>query len=98
MITYTNVQQRDFNSVIFRLNGDGVDKVLTVNLSKPPFNINFNGVLPASTHVETNDADLAAVGSVTQATNGDVMLTLTFEPAPPESNTQPGIDFIYNSL
>jgi len=97
-ITYNNIQRANFNGLQFILNGDGTSNVLVLNLSKPPFNINFNGVLPSSVVIETNDIDLTAVGTIALTPLGEDILTITFSAPPPISNTGPSTLFIYNSL
>lgn len=96
MITYTNIQQANFNGVQFIFNGDGVSTSLVLNLSKPPFNINFNGVMPASVKIDTNTPVFTAAGVLSTLLT-DVILTITFSAPPPVSNTGPGVNFIYNS-
>jgi hypothetical protein len=97
VITYTDVSSANINGVQFRLNGDGTSTVLKINLSKPPFNVAFSGVLPAAVSVTTNQFGLTATGAITLEPT-DAFLTITFNAAPPVANVAPEIKFIYNSL
>jgi hypothetical protein len=97
-ITYTGVSLATYNQVQFVMTGDGTGTVLVLNLSKPPFNISFGGVLPSSALVNTRSPSISAT-AVLSLSGADVVLTITFSAAPPAGITMgPDITFIYNTL
>jgi len=68
-----------YNNVNFAVRGAG--DTIAVNLSKPPFNINFNGEVPVSADVEVDGALLTGTAVITTDANGDCICTITFSAA-----------------
>jgi len=99
MITFKRVGLSNFNEMQFNVLGDGTSTILKINLSKPPFNLNFNGILPSSAEVDTHaGGSITATAAIATIVDGDIM-TITFSSAPSSSVALgPSILFIYNSL
>lgn len=75
MIKYTG--EGDFTSVTLRLFGDGVTKEARVDLSKPPFNLNFMGFYPTDVTIVNVSPGLTKGISL----NNNVLL-ITFDDPP----------------
>lgn len=87
-IQFSNVSGADFNGVQFVIHGDDVHNSVSVNLTKPPFNINFNGVLPTSFETGQLQEGVTATAAIAINGDGDAILTETFSiPLPGISDT-----------
>jgi hypothetical protein len=86
-ITYGPVNQVNFNTISFVFYGDGTSTVLSVNLSKQPFNLTgFVAANPTSFLLSGLDPEgttgLTATVAVAGSPDGDI-LTVTFnQPIP----------------
>jgi hypothetical protein len=76
MIKYTG--EGNFTSINLRLFGDGITKDLSIDLSKPPFNLNFLGFYPKNVGVTNVSPGLAKSVSI----NGNNLLVVFNEPPP----------------
>ena len=82
MIKYRDVTTANFDNMQFTVLGDGVSKILVLNLAHPPFNINYNGVLPESFVVHGLEEGQSAVTSAILNGSLEAVLTITFGIAP----------------
>jgi len=97
MITFTSITLATPNELQFVMTGDGVATVLVINLSKPPFSVNFGGAVPSAALVSTRTAIQATAALA--LSGADVVITVTFNSPPPVTpNTGLVITFNYNSL
>lgn len=100
MITYSRVSKANFNEIEFNLNGDGVSSVLVINLSRPPFNLNFNGSLPLAIELDTRDPTIIkSADAKLETINSETFLTITFDTPPPANvAVAPMLVIVYGSL
>lgn len=74
MIKYTG--EGDFTKINLRLYGDGITKDVSIDLSKPPFNLNFLGFYPKNVGVSNINPGLAKSVTI----NGNNLLVVFNEP------------------
>lgn len=97
-MTYSQISQDNFNQVEMNCLGDGTSNVLVLNLSMPPWNLNFEGVLPNGATVDARAGSLTATATFSTNGTGQVILTLTFS-SPPSATVPigPAVTFQYTS-
>lgn len=76
MLKYTG--EGDFTSINIRLFGDGITKDVVIDLSKPPFSLNFVGFYPKDAVV----ANVSPGYAKTVTINGDQLMIIFNEPPP----------------
>jgi hypothetical protein len=85
MIIYSDVMTANFQNLQFFIYGDGVSNVLKINVSKPPFSVNFQNNPPIefkATGLQPDD-DGNSVIITSEIVNSDTILTFTFATPPP---------------
>lgn len=104
MLKYSDLNTASFFGVGMVVHGDDVTTTIKVNLSKPPFDIDFNGTLPTDFVCAGMDEGVTATASIATDINGDNILTYTYSTPPPApSDVSSGtegmfVQFIYSSL
>lgn len=99
-IVYHDISRADATGIQCVLQGNDTDTILTMNLSKFPWQIPFNGNAPSGIQAATGDDQFEVTDAViSQNPDGDVMLVVTLAPPPPADNTV-GFNgtFLYSSL
>lgn len=98
-----NINQGNFNGAEFELVGDESGSVVAVNLSKPPFNVDFNGIIPDTIRVQdvqiSEDPQVFIHGTAVIVTNetGDNIMIVTYDGIIPSSQSC-FVQFLYNSV
>ena len=99
-ISYSRIDKATFNEVEFNMLGDGTSTVLVIDLTDPPFNLNFNGRFPSQIEVDTREPEtITATASITSDVNSHAIMTTTFSVAPSATvPLGPIYVFHYNSI
>lgn len=87
-ITYTGGGGASLLGFEVAITGNGIDKILKMNLSQQPFGINFQGASP-----NISFDDIAATAVIV-----DGIITITFATAPGTTSVEVAANFTYNSL
>lgn len=104
MIEYSDISKADVNGIQLVVHGDDTSTTIHLNLSKPPFDINFNGNLPNEFELSGVDEGITAAATIAPNEDGDNILTVTYsEPPPAPSEISSGteglnVEFIYPSV
>ncbi len=77
MITYGNINQRDFNEIAFLANGDGASTSLVFNADQPPFSIDYMGRQPSGFAVDVGDDTVTATVAIATVST-HTQITVTF--------------------
>lgn len=100
-LTYNNINQRDLNGFGCVVQGNDIDTVLILNLSKFPWLIfSGSGSIASGISAATGDETFSvSTATIAADESGDVIATITFDPAPPSTATLGlAATFTYNSL
>lgn len=99
MIKYKFVTQASFASINFSCLGDDAATVLKINLSRPPFSVDYQGLVPNFDVDAGPDTVATGVAAPDPSRGGDIVLTITFSPPPDSSDlTSLAITPVYDSL
>ena len=99
-ISYSRISKSSFNEIEFNMHGDDISTVLIIDLTDPPFNLNFNGRFPSQIEVDTREAEtITATASIASDINGHAIMTTVFS-IPPDATVPLGPTYVlhYDSL
>lgn len=86
--------QKDFNGLQFLVKGDGVATEIHIDLSKPPFLVDFQGTFPSGVVVDA----VGQAGVTATATLVEPVMTLVFDAPIEVGLTDVTVSFEYDGV